>query len=525
MTDKHHLLLGYKIVFDGDFGRELYPIPDDLEDQMDELYSLATKGKKSGIKKFTRLIEKYPQVPALKNYLTVLYNNMGKPDKAYEVNRWIVAEHPEYLFGKLNLAAEYYARGEYDKMPDLLGESMDLKLLYPHRDTFHVAEVTAFLKIAVLYFSAIQAFDQAETRLSIMSEIDPMGEDLEKAREAYDRALLRKNFSQFNEAKANRFQVTPQKMKLPDTTRPPEFIHPEIKLLYEAGMILDEATVAQLLALPRESLVADLNKVLADSIARYNFFLFMATGPEEGPDFLFHALMLLGELEARESLPDILMVLRQHPDFLDFYLADLLTEYIWQVLYKTGAEDLAVCQKFMREPGVFTYAKSEVGLMVCQVALHQPHRRAEVLAWYRELFWFFLTATEEDNVLDSELLGLLMDNVLDFHGQELLPEIKQLYQKGRVNEGVCGNIEDVQAEFIHSDSREDYRQDIQSIYAIYQDLLSWFDGDDPGAILDEYIYEPETNNLFPLQPQPKTGRNDPCPCGSGKKYKKCCMDK
>lgn len=24
---------------------------------------------------------------------------------------------------------------------------------------------------------------------------------------------------------------------------------------------------------------------------------------------------------------------------------------------------------------------------------------------------------------------------------------------------------------------------------------------------------------------PKVGRNDPCPCGSGKKYKKCCADK
>lgn len=23
----------------------------------------------------------------------------------------------------------------------------------------------------------------------------------------------------------------------------------------------------------------------------------------------------------------------------------------------------------------------------------------------------------------------------------------------------------------------------------------------------------------------KLGRNDPCPCGSGKKYKKCCLDK
>lgn len=24
---------------------------------------------------------------------------------------------------------------------------------------------------------------------------------------------------------------------------------------------------------------------------------------------------------------------------------------------------------------------------------------------------------------------------------------------------------------------------------------------------------------------PKIGRNDPCPCGSGKKYKKCCLNK
>ena len=24
---------------------------------------------------------------------------------------------------------------------------------------------------------------------------------------------------------------------------------------------------------------------------------------------------------------------------------------------------------------------------------------------------------------------------------------------------------------------------------------------------------------------PKTGRNDPCPCGSGQKYKRCCLDK
>jgi uncharacterized protein YecA (UPF0149 family) len=25
--------------------------------------------------------------------------------------------------------------------------------------------------------------------------------------------------------------------------------------------------------------------------------------------------------------------------------------------------------------------------------------------------------------------------------------------------------------------------------------------------------------------EPKIGRNDPCPCGSGKKYKHCCLNK
>ncbi|MFQ7436849.1 MAG: SEC-C metal-binding domain-containing protein [Ruminococcus sp.] len=25
-----------------------------------------------------------------------------------------------------------------------------------------------------------------------------------------------------------------------------------------------------------------------------------------------------------------------------------------------------------------------------------------------------------------------------------------------------------------------------------------------------------------MSPRKKVGRNDPCPCGSGKKYKKCC---
>ena len=34
---------------------------------------------------------------------------------------------------------------------------------------------------------------------------------------------------------------------------------------------------------------------------------------------------------------------------------------------------------------------------------------------------------------------------------------------------------------------------------------------------------PESREVTPVQKTTKVGRNDPCPCGSGKKYKKCCL--
>jgi preprotein translocase subunit SecA len=44
-----------------------------------------------------------------------------------------------------------------------------------------------------------------------------------------------------------------------------------------------------------------------------------------------------------------------------------------------------------------------------------------------------------------------------------------------------------------------------------------FEGHEEG---DEDLLEEETPPTQPPAPA-KVGRNDPCPCGSGKKYKKC----
>lgn len=47
---------------------------------------------------------------------------------------------------------------------------------------------------------------------------------------------------------------------------------------------------------------------------------------------------------------------------------------------------------------------------------------------------------------------------------------------------------------------------------------------------DILLYIPESSIITSdegqlIRNEPKTGRNDPCPCGSGKKFKKCCAGK
>ncbi len=39
---------------------------------------------------------------------------------------------------------------------------------------------------------------------------------------------------------------------------------------------------------------------------------------------------------------------------------------------------------------------------------------------------------------------------------------------------------------------------------------------------DPFVIDRPESNVFDIKTRKKVGRNDPCPCGSGKKYKKCC---
>ena len=149
-----YIVSGYNITTDPAFQNERNGNTEDLIEQFKELYfESQNKKNKKIIAKLTALILKYPKSPQLKNFLSVAYNVQGNNKKATEVNNWILTEHPDYLFAKLNVANDYITDGQPQKVPEVLGEAMEIKELYPGRDLFHLAEVTGFYKVAIRYYA------------------------------------------------------------------------------------------------------------------------------------------------------------------------------------------------------------------------------------------------------------------------------------------------------------------------------------------------------------------------------------
>jgi uncharacterized protein YchJ len=73
--------------------------------------------------------------------------------------------------------------------------------------------------------------------------------------------------------------------------------------------------------------------------------------------------------------------------------------------------------------------------------------------------------------------------------------------------------------YYRTSNRDIFGHKIVEKESSYQEVKEKYDDVDNESNYEEEI---ETTPL-PVE-KPKAGRNDPCPCGSGKKYKKCCLN-
>jgi hypothetical protein len=108
---------------------------------------------------------------------------------------------------------------------------------------------------------------------------------------------------------------------------------------------------------------------------------------------------------------------------------------------------------------------------------------------------------------DQGLNGLIVAELVSLKAVEAMPAIRAAFTEAVLDWSVCGDLEDVELGMGLRTQRDTPRPNYQP--------AATFDDD------DEDESEPLVEQV--IRTEPKTGRNDPCPCGSGKKYKKCCM--
>jgi len=298
---------------------------------------------------------------------------------------------------------------------------------------------------------------------------------------------------------------------------------------------IDQQLIREIMALPHETLLNDLHKVVYDSMARLTLFKEEMDWNIKTHEFVMHALLILVELDDDSSLEVILDILRQDNDYLEHWFGDAVTEDFWELIYHIANDKLSVLRKFVFEPNRYTYSSGVMTQVAEQVVLYQPERRAEVIEWYKSIFEEWVERKDDDSIIDTDLIAFFVTDAVVANLNELSPQITELFEPGLVAEGIAGSLEKCLSD-IDTPSTSRKREIFNSIEERYHHFTStWLNyTDDYERDYEDYEdYEDtetrnesyqKTENIIPLPVlRAKVGRNDPCPCGSGKKYKKCCL--
>lgn len=166
-------LLSYEITTEPIEDRAYKRLPPRVKDQLETLHDMALSQPKKAVSEIKALIQKYPRIPVLYNYLSVAYSVIGNFKKRDAVILECCEKFPDYLFGRVNYAQICLERGEVEKVPEIFDNKLDLKLLYPQRTKFHISEYVNFAGIIGVYYAQIGELDAAKLYYDSLKQIAP----------------------------------------------------------------------------------------------------------------------------------------------------------------------------------------------------------------------------------------------------------------------------------------------------------------------------------------------------------------
>lgn len=314
----------------------------------------------------------------------------------------------------------------------------------------------------------------------------------------------------------------------------PELNHPEVGVFFKHDLSIPKELVQPLFDLPRATLIEDLCALLKHATEHVEAYSAMDWNAESH-EFVLHSFWMLTDLKAKEALPNLLTFLGAYEDHnLDVFLGDYLIENMWEIIYVLGEHDVSSLEAFAFNPNHYSFARGEILTAITHIALYQPARRAAMVQWYVDLFDKIIQSPsvyEKDYDFVTAAVG---ENFL-LQADELLPQIEKIHELDLIDEMAHGDWKGFQEHYANPYERK--RPLIASIYERYEDALKtwhYYRMKYEEKYRKKHTYTPPSPPKFAWDTEKqgtlkhekkKVGRNEPCPCGSGKKYKKCCLKK
>jgi len=214
-----------------------------------------------------------------------------------------------------------------------------------------------------------------------------------------------------------------------------------------------------------------------------------------------YAMFLLAEFRVNEAFQHLVAYLEFDNDFTHRLLSDTLTEDFGSILASVATiEDISRLKAIVENTEL--YMLHRLAALDAMQALYAEdvYSQDDYFAYLRHLL-----DTHSD---DDEFLAFVVLACRSTGNGAFLPIIEPLYEEGLVADDIASLS--FTREILSTSDPETSKKRLK------QSKNSSFIRDSLKAVSSWYAHmpKPDLNR--------KIGRNEPCPCGSGKKYKKCC---
>ncbi|MFO7593208.1 MAG: SEC-C metal-binding domain-containing protein [Pseudomonadota bacterium] len=228
----------------------------------------------------------------------------------------------------------------------------------------------------------------------------------------------------------------------------------------------------------------------------------------------YHMAAIAGLIPSEEA-GRLLVALMRHLDGVDSDMQDWLAGY-WPALFANKPESVV---DLLRELALDRKSNVYIRSNAAQPVIASAQQRGEA-ELETALDW--LAAIVEDESEEWQLrLNLSMD-LLDFPRERYRLLLQSLakrqvwigraYDQDGIDEAYSAGIDQPEWERFANPWK------FYEPAAIAERQRRW-----AGEAEEDFDFLPPWQEPY-IRPEAKIGRNDPCPCGSGKKYKKCCLN-